>query len=198
MKPNKTDGTKPLTLHVIPEEVQPRIAPVKKLKPGKEKTPKEKVVYKDQMERMTNRDWSGLKKRLRYVLKHLQKSYDTYQEKFLLFPSQAPPKSVQNRVLKRDRELIKAFEMVINFDGLIRGVHFTQADFRPSSWYRFYLGPDAIYEQGDLIPSKNLDKHPDAIEEYERAKKAMESYDYSQNQYTNLLKKDKQFPVWKR
>jgi hypothetical protein len=159
MKNVKTNGAQPLTLHVVSEVVNTKLVPVKKLKPKKQQPgEKVKVVYKDSMERMTNRDWTGVKKRLRFLLLELQNSYDRYQEAFL-------------------SEMMQALEKVLSYEGKPGCIsRLTQEDFRPSNWYRFHAGPDAIYEPYALFPTKNFDKHPDALDELQRAKQSYNNY----------------------
>lgn len=178
MKNVKTNGAQPLTLHVVSEVVNTKLVPVKKLKPKKQQPgEKVKVVYKDSMERMTNRDWTGVKKRLRFLLLELQNSYDRYQEAFLSFPKVAPPKAAQNKRKKEMREMMQALEKVLSYEGKPGCIsRLTQEDFRPSNWYRFHAGPDAIYEPYALFPTKNFDKHPDALDELQRAKQSYNNY----------------------
>ena len=197
MKEVKIDGgAQPLTLQVV-NEVQPRIAPVRKLKPKpkpkaiKPVKQKVKVVYKESMERMTNRDWTGVKKRLRYLFSHLERQYNHQSHVFLLNPKAAPPKAFQRKRKKELNNILNAIQLLLDFDGQVNGITFTKEDFRPSNHYRFFVGPNAIYASGyDLYPTQNLDKHPDAKEELERKKKEHDEY-WKENPNGAMCNKDK-------
>ncbi|MDF2188943.1 hypothetical protein [Paraflavitalea sp. CAU 1676] len=122
----KNDGAKPITLQAV--ERQPEITPVKKLKP---KPVKEKVVYKSSMERMTNRDWTGLKKRLRYMRGQLDCMYTFDSHIYLLNPDLAPPKALQRKKRKEIRQLVNAIDLLLEFEGLVNLRYFTREDFKP-------------------------------------------------------------------
>jgi hypothetical protein len=158
----KPDGIAPLTLHAIPGELLSPITPVKKM-PPKRKPTQPQIVYKEEMERMSNRDWTGVKKRLRYALKYFEKEYLKY-ENFVPYPAvlrdYLSAKQIR-KIKNKHKEMVDALNTILNYEGLIGNSRITKEDFKPKDFYRLHIGQNRFFD-GSGNPL--YDKHGNPID----------------------------------